>query len=298
MTLKFLSNVSLGPRENPGILPRALERIFTALGHNVSEQCKYQPDRFEDIISLNGQAQREAKDRRENYLAQKVKQSAKDMPVSSLSLSSQSSQISQDSHGSQAPGAVFPLHFSSIRFIVTIISRLILSFLPSFISIFYNWNFFSILTGGCFSKNTHSSNENFAVHIFFFLFFPLHDALHPPIRCYLFTIFQTRTGFLITGRLHRPTWPPSRTASASTWTHSTRRGCRSWRSTTMWRTTCSTSTTPPAKRDGHCAAAHSGSPTKAILATRKVIHRFSFRSRLFLSKISRNEICGELFPVL
>ncbi|OQV20859.1 putative Kinesin-like protein KIF20A [Hypsibius exemplaris] len=102
----MLSIFLTGPRGNPGILPRALDRIFAALGGNVSESCKHQPVKYEDIILLDSQAQREAKDRRENYLAQKAPKAPKEpapVVVSSSSASSQDfhSQASQstDSHG-------------------------------------------------------------------------------------------------------------------------------------------------------------------------------------------------------
>lgn len=61
-----------GPRGSPGILPRSLDHVFATLGNDVAKDIRMQPCRYEDIMQLDTQAQKDLMARRETFLAQKA----------------------------------------------------------------------------------------------------------------------------------------------------------------------------------------------------------------------------------
>ncbi|XP_055327462.1 kinesin-like protein KIF20A [Paramacrobiotus metropolitanus] len=62
----------LGPRSNQGILPRALERIFSALGNNVTRRATLKPNKYEDIQVLEKASEDDFLARRDSLLNLKI----------------------------------------------------------------------------------------------------------------------------------------------------------------------------------------------------------------------------------
>ena len=123
-------SLSPGPRHSPGILPRALDRIFSALGPHVSKDSRFRPERYEEVKQLDTEARTEARERRENYLAKKSATAAMKMPENHPLI-----QISsQGTEGSQSTGNVsgYPMwKLETVSFIVAVDSHGFFDFRPT-----------------------------------------------------------------------------------------------------------------------------------------------------------------------